>query len=237
MQYLSLGEIDVEVVQKSIKNIHLSVYPPVGRVRVAAPTGMELDTIRIYVISKLPWIRQQQKKFLGQEREAPRAYVNRESHYFLGKRYLLKVVAHDAAPLFRVKQSSIEMFVRPSLDQDKRHAAMDEWYRSELKALIPPLIEKWEKIMGVSVASFGIKRMKTKWGTCSIASRRIWLNLELAKKPFACIEYIVVHEMVHLLERNHTARFVALMDGFLPEWREVRVELNRLPVGHWDWGY
>ncbi len=237
MQHLSLGEIDVEVVQKSIKNIHLSVYPPVGRVRVAAPTGMELDTIRIYVISKLPWIRQQQKKFLGQEREAPRAYVNRESHYFLGKRYLLKVVPHDAAPLFRVKQSSIEMLVRPSLDQDKRHAAMDEWYRSELKALIPPLIEKWEKIMGVSVASFGIKRMKTKWGTCSIASRRIWLNLELAKKPFACIEYIVVHEMVHLLERNHTARFVGLMDAFLPEWREVRVELNRLPVGHWDWGY
>lgn len=237
MQHLSLGEIDVEVVQKSIKNIHLSVYPPVGRVRVAAPMGMELDTIRIYVISKLPWIRQQQKKFLGQEREAPRAYVNRESHYFLGKRYLLKVVPHDAASLFRVKQSTIEMYVRSGLDQDKRHAAMDEWYRSELKALVPPLIEKWEKIMGVSVASFGIKRMKTKWGTCSIASRRIWLNLELAKKPFACIEYIVVHEMVHLLERNHTARFVALMDAFLPEWREVRVELNRLPVGHWDWGY
>lgn len=237
MQQLSLGEIEVEVVLKAIKNIHLSVYPPHGRVRVAAPLGMDLDTIRVYTISKLPWIRQQQRKFQGQARETERAYVERESHYYLGKRYLLKVVHHDAPPMVRVRQRTLELHVRAGLDRDKRQAIMDDWYRNELKSLLPALIAKWEGIMGVSVAECGIKRMKTKWGTCSIASRRIWLNLELAKKPHSCIEYIVVHEMTHLLERNHTARFLGLMDGFLPGWREVREELNRLPVGHWDWGY
>ena len=157
--------------------------------------------------------------------------------YFLGKRYLLKVVPHDGTPLFRLRQSTIEMHVRPSLDRAKRHAAMDEWYRAELKGLIPSLVEKWERIMGVSVAEWGIKRMKTKWGTCSIASRRIWLNLELAKKRFPCIEYIVVHELVHLLEPTHNAQFIEQMDRFLPDWRSRRDQLNSSPLANETWTY
>ena len=237
MNKLVLGEISIDVELKDIKNIHLSVYPPIGRVRIAAPSRMNLDTIRIYAISKLSWIKKQQKKFQAQVREVPREYLTKEGHYYLGTRYLLKVIEHDAPPAVSIKHKTIQLFVRPGTDIQKKHAIMDEWYRAQMKELVPPVIAKWEKVMGVSLNEFGIKKMKTKWGTCNIEAKRIWLNLELAKKPFHCIEYIIVHELVHLLERNHNDKFVAYMNHYLPEWKHLKNELNKLPVSHRDWEY
>jgi len=237
MDQINLGEITVDVILKDIKNIHLSVYPPLGHVRIAAPIRMSLDTIRIYAISKLGWIKKQQQKFREQIRETPREYLNKESHYFLGKRYQLRVTEHDAPPKVQLKHTTIDLYIRPESDIQKKHAVMEQWYREQLKALVPSIIEKWEKIMGVSPNEFAIKRMKTKWGTCNRDAKRIWLNLELAKKPYHCIEYIVVHEMAHLLERNHNSNFVAIMDNYLPEWKQLKTELNRLPVSHEDWEY
>lgn len=237
MEQLKLGNITVDVVQKNIKNIHLSVYPPTGRVRISAPNRIGLDTIRVFVISKLSWIKKQQTRLRNQEREAQREFINRESHYFNGKRYLLKVTERDAAPKVVLKHSTIELHVRPETDAMKRKSILDEWYRRKLKETVPSLIEKWEKKINVQVNEFGIKKMKTKWGTCNIKAKRIWLNLELAKKPPECLEYIVVHEMVHLLERNHSDKFIALMTEFMPKWRFYKDELNRLPVTHVDWNY
>lgn len=237
MSEIQLGDITVEVTQKDIKNVHLSVYPPFGKVKIAAPERMELDTIRIYAISKLSWIRKQQAKMISQKREAPREYITKESHYFQGKRYLLKVTEHNAAPLVKQIQSQLELYIRPGTSTEKKKEILEEWYRSQLKIIVSKYIAKWENTMNVSVSEFGIKKMKTKWGTCNIEAKRIWINLELAKKPTECLEYIVVHEMVHLFERNHNTRFVALMDNYLPNWRELKVELNKLPVSHVDWGY
>ncbi len=237
MEQIKLGDIVVDVELKDIKNVHLSVYPPKGRVRIAAPMRMTLDTIRIYAISKLSWIKKQQQKFQAQVREAPREFLTKEGHYYLGSRYLLKVIEHDAPPVITVKHKTIEMRVRPNTDLQRRQALMDEWYRTQLKQLVPQIIAKYEKVMGVRVSEFAIKKMKTKWGTCNREAGRIWLNLELAKKPFQCIEYIVVHEMVHLLERNHNEKFIAYMNRFLPEWKELKNELNKLPVSHREWEY
>ena len=198
---------------------------------------MDLDTIRVFAISKLNWIKKQQAKLKNQEREAPREFLNRESHYFKGKRYLLRIIEQDAAPMVELKHSKIKLFVRPQTSKEKMKYILDEWYRSQLKTSLPALIEKWEKKMHVRVNEFGIKKMKTKWGTCNRAAKRIWLNLELAKKPAECLEYIVVHEMVHLLERNHNDRFIALMNEFMPKWRFYKEELNRSPLRHENWGY
>ncbi len=237
VQTIDLGEITAEVIQKDIKNIHLSVYPPSGRVKIAAPFRMDMETIRIFAISKLSWIKRQQAKLRNQEREAPREYISSESHYFLGKRYLLKVVERDSKPSVAIKHDNLILQVKPDTNAEQRQILLQEWYRAQLKALVPHYIAKWEKIMGVQVSEFGIKKMKTKWGTCNTAAKRIWINLELAKKPLECLEYIVVHEMVHLLERSHNARFIAYMNQFLPQWRNLKEELNRLPVSHLDWGY
>lgn len=237
MQEIQLGDIIVEVTQKDIKNVHLSVYPPFGQVKIAAPDRMDLDTIRIYAISKLSWIRKQQAKIKAQKREAPREYLTKESHYYLGKRYLLKVIEHHSSPMVKLKHNTIELYIRPETEIAKRKEILDDWYRAQLKELVPKYISKWEKSMEVKVKEFGIKKMKTKWGTCNIEAQRIWLNLELAKKPIPCLEYIIIHEMTHLLERNHNTRFIALMNGFLPNWKDIKEELNRLPVSHTEWGY
>ena len=237
MLEIQLGDITVEVTQKDIKNVHLSVYPPFGKVKIAAPNRMDLDTIRIYAITKLSWIRKQQIKIKSQKREAPREYLSKESHYYLGKRYLLKVIEHHAAPMVKLKHNTIEMYIRPDTNTAKRKEILDEWYRAKLKSMIPVIISKWQPVMAVEVKEFGVKKMKTKWGTCNIAAQRIWLNLELAKKPSSCLEYIVVHEMTHLLVRNHNSKFVALMNKFMPNWKEVKEDLNRLPVSHTEWGY
>jgi predicted metal-dependent hydrolase len=237
MEKLNLGDISIDVELKDIKNIHLSVYPPSGRVRIAAPLRMNLDTIRIYAISKLGWIKKQQQKFREQVREAPREYLTKEGHYYLGKRYLMKVIECDAPPFVKLKHDIIELNVRTGKDSLKRQEIMEQWYREQLRTVAMPVIAKWEKVMGVSLNDLGIRKMKTKWGTCNREAKRIWLNTELAKKPFHCIEYIIVHELLHLLERNHNSNFIAYMDRFLPEWKLLKNELNQLPVTHSDWGY
>jgi predicted metal-dependent hydrolase len=237
MQQISLGDIRIDVVHKNIKNLHLSVHPPAGRVHISAPLRMDLDTIRVFAVSKLGWIKKQQKKLLEQEREAPRDYINRESHYYLGKRYLLDVIEWDAPPKVVLNHETIQLYVRNNASVEKKMEVMDAWHRQQLKTIIPDYIAKWEKRLKVEVNEFGIKKMKTKWGTCSREAKRIWLNLELAKKPLECLEYIVVHEMAHLIERHHNDRFISLMNHFLPKWRFVKEELNRLPVGHIDWIY
>jgi predicted metal-dependent hydrolase len=232
-----LGDIAVDVVQKAIKNIHLSVYPPHGKVRIAAPLHMELDTIRVFAISKLGWIKQQQEKLRGQARQSRREYLDRESHYVWGKRYLLKVVEHHAPPDVTVTHGKLVLHLRPRAGQEKRQSVVDEWLREQLKAEVLRLMEKWAPHIGVAVPKFTARKMKTKWGSCTPAANSILVNLELAKKPLECLEYIVVHELTHLLEPSHNARFIALMTQFMPKWRHYRDELNRLPVRHEDWAY
>lgn len=234
---MKLNDLDVEVIHKNIKNVHLSVYPPDGKVKVSAPVSMTPDIVRVFVIAKLGWIKKQQTKLRLQEREAPREYIDRESHFVWGKRYLLKVDEKDASPSVELKHSRMLLSVHPGTCSEKKRAILEAWYRNNLKQAIPALIEKWQLRMGVSVQKFYVQRMKTKWGSCSVHSGSIRINTELAKKPLACLEYIIVHEMTHLLEPTHNSRFIALMDQFMPKWRFYRDELNRLPVRHEDWGY
>ena len=234
---LQLGDIAVDVVRKDIKNLHLSVHPPTGRVRIAAPMGMNADAIRVFAISKLGWIKQQQRKLQDQDREPPREYLDRESHYLWGKRYLLKVLEIDGPPRLEIDHRRILLVVRPGAGAEKRREIINAWYRDHLRQAIPPLIARWEPVIGVKVERFFIQRMKTKWGSCSPVAGHIRLNAELAKKPKECLEYIVVHEMTHLLESTHNPRFVSLLDRFMPKWRFYRDQLNRLPVRHERWGY
>ena len=234
---IHLGDMAVDVVRKDIKNVHLSVHPPTGRVTIAAPTRMTLDTIRVFAISKLAWIRQQQRKLQAQERETPREFLPRESHYVWGRRYLLTVIEGDQPATVTLSHSRIVLRVRPGADRAKRQAILDEWYREQIKKAVPPLVAKWEPLMDVKVARIHVQRMKTKWGSCNAAAGAIRLNTDLAKKPRECLEYLVVHEMAHLREPTHNARFVALMDRFMPKWQSFREALNRLPVRHEHWGY
>jgi predicted metal-dependent hydrolase len=237
VQQLDLGGIAVDVVFKDIKNVHLSVYPPTGRVRISAPSRMSLDTIRVYAISKLAWIKEQQRKLREQERETPREYVDRESHYVWGKRYLLTVCEAEQAPAVELTHSRMHLRVRPATDGTRKREIVGEWYRQQIKGAVPALLAKWEPRLGVRVNRFFVQRMKTRWGNCSPRTGNIRLNAELAKKPPECLEYIVVHEMAHLLEPTHNARFVGLMDRFMPQWRHRRELLNQLPVHHEEWGY
>ncbi len=234
---IELGDIAVEVVKKDIKNLHLSVYPPAGRVRISAPLRMNLDTIRVFAISKLGWIKQQQKKLQEQERETPREYLDLESHYVWGRRYLLEVIEGEESPAVELNHSRMRLRVRPGTREGKKQGVVEEWYREQLRQAVPPLLAKWEALIGVKVESFFVQRMKTKWGSCNPDSKTIRLNTDLAKKPPGCLEYIVVHELVHLLESKHNERFLTLMDQFMPRWRFHRAELNRLPVRHDDWDY
>ena len=234
---IELGGIVLDVIKKDIKNIHLSVYPPSGKVRLSAPARMNLDTIRLFAISKLGWIRQQQKKLCEQERESRREYLDRESHYVWGRRVLLKVVEGDSAPSVQIRHSRLFVHVRPGTDETAREEVVAGWYRQLLKTAVPALIEAWEPRLKVKVSGFYVQQMKTKWGSCNPSSGTIRLNTELAKKPKECIEYIVVHEMIHLIEPTHGLRFIALMDRFMPAWRETRELLNRLPARHERWNY
>lgn len=236
--HLNVSGIRVEVVRKDIKNLHLGVYPPLGRVRVAAPLVVNDDAVRLAVIDKLGWIKRQRAKFAEQPRQSEREMVSGESHYVLGRRYRLRVHEVDAPARVALRGiASLDLFVRPGTRVEQREAVLMRWHREQLNTLIPPLLAKWQPIIGVRAADWGIKKMKTKWGTCTPKARRIWFNLELAKKPAMCLEYIAVHELVHLLERNHTDRFTALMDGFLPNWRVCRETLNAGVLGHEVWEY
>ena len=238
MPKLKVGNLAVEVVRKNIKNLHLAVYPPNGRVRVAVPLRVNNEAVRLAVVSRLGWIRRQQKRLASQDRQSRREFVQRESHYYLGRRYLLNLIIHDGPARVDVNgKPAIDLYVPENANRERREMILQEWYRKELKALIPPLIAKWEPIMGVKVSEWGVRKMKTKWGTCNIEERRIWLNLELVKKPIQCIEYIVVHEMVHLLERHHNEVFNAHMTKLLPHWRSLRAKLNGFPLRHENWEY
>jgi predicted metal-dependent hydrolase len=234
---ITLGDVAVDVVRKDIKNVHLSVHPPTGRVRIAAPQHMSLNTIRVFAIAKLPWIKRQQHKLREQERETRREYLDRESHYVWGKRYLLKVIEADKPPSVELNHGRMILRVRAATDTAKRQAILEEWQREQLRNAVPPLLERWERLIGVPVRRFFVQRMKTKWGSCNHHAGSIRLNTDLARKPKECLEYIVVHEMIHLLEPTHNARFIALMDQFMPKWQSHRDALNRLPVRHESWDY
>jgi predicted metal-dependent hydrolase len=235
---ITVGGLTVEVVRKNIKNLHLGVYPPNGRVRVAAPLVVSDEAVRLAVIGKLGWIKRQQAKFEAQPRQSQREMVNGESHYFLGQRYRLRVLAYTGPPRIRCSGADfLDLFVRPETTVEQRQRVLEDWYREQLRGRIPALLEQWQPVLGVAAAEWGIRKMKTRWGSCNIRARRVWFNLELAKKPARCLEYVVVHELVHLLERNHNARFKALMEQHLPTWRACREELNRAPLGHDKWQY
>lgn len=232
-----IGDITVDVVLKDIKNIHLSVYPPQGSVRVAAPLHTDLETLRVYLISRMDWIRKQQSKFHNQQRESQREYINRESHYLWGNRYLLEVREENTLPTVQVGHSQILLIVRPGATAETKENILSAWYRNELRSVVIPQIEKWQPILGVQVNRCIIQHMKTKWGSCTPQTRNIHINTELAKKDRQCLEYVLVHEIVHLIEPSHNRNFTRIMDQFLPQWRFLRDELNRAPLGHVDWEY
>jgi predicted metal-dependent hydrolase len=235
---LVIGGIPVQVIRKDIKNLHLSVYPPDGHVRVAVPEHMTDDNIRLAVIFRLSWIKQQQASFQAQPRQSEREMVTGESHYVFGKRYRLEVIERRGRHEVMIKNNStLQLFVNPGTSTQNRTLVLTEWYRKQLKARIPDLLTHWEPLIGKQVSAWGIKKMKTKWGSCNISQRRIWLNLELAKKPIECLEYVLVHELVHLLERYHGDRFKAYMDKYLPQWQRDRDILKRELLGSEDWNY
>ncbi len=233
-----INGIAVEVVSKDIKNLHIATYPPAGHVRVAAPLRLSAEAIRLAVISRLGWIRRRQAAFNNQVRQSQREMITGESHFFQGRRYRLDVIKQDEPSQVKVRnKTKLELRVRPGTNRQKRKDILDHWYRLNLREQITDLIAKWEPVVGVSVAACGIQKMKTRWGSCNTSAKRILVNLELAKKPPSCLEFIVVHEMVHLLERNHNDRFVACMDRFMPQWRLNREVLNRAPLAHDEWRY
>lgn len=228
--HIRLGELNITVTFKAVKNVHLSVYPPEGKVTLVAPTGTRLEVARAYAVSKLRWIRQQQAQLLAQARETPRQFVTRESHYIWGRRYLLTVVERDASPGVKMDHRRITLNVRPEMDAAKREAIYQRWQRSLLHEAIPPLIAHWEQRIGVKVEGYFLQRMKTKWGSCNHQRAHIRLNTELVKKPLDLLEYVIVHEMTHLIEPTHSERFIALLDQHYPSWREARSGLNELPL-------
>jgi predicted metal-dependent hydrolase len=233
---LIVGDLRIEVVRKPIKNLHLGVYPPDGRVRVAAPLALSDAAVRVAVVGRLAWIRRQQQAFANQERQSEREMVDGESHYFLGQRYRLDVVATKGKGTVTLRGGhTMELHIRPELETKERERVVQTWYREQLQALVPPLLDKWQPLLGVEVGSWGIKRMKTKWGSCNADAGRIWLNLELAKKPHECIEYVVVHELAHFRVRHHDAAFQALLDRHLPSWRSTRDLLNATPLANSSW--
>lgn len=235
---IQIAGMAVEVVRKEIKHLHVGVYPPAGRVRVAAPRRFDDEAVRLAVVSRLGWIRRKQKGFVGQDRQSQRELVTGESHYFQGHRYLLALKECDGASQVRlVGKSSMELRVPPGFDHAQRDAVLQRWYRRQLRALLPALLGKWEPRIGRAVSEVRIKKMKTRWGSCNASARRVWLNLELIKKPVRCLEYVLVHELVHFHERHHNDRFLEWMDTLLPAWRVHRDELNRAPLAHEEWTY
>lgn len=233
---IQLGEVSIAVTRKAVKNVHLSVHPPLGRVTLVAPTETRLEVARAYAISKLGWIRDQQTKLLGQARETTRQFIERETHTLWGRRYLLSVVEKEAKPAVTLDHRRITLAVRPGSTLAKREEVMDEWHRALMHQVVPALIRKWETKLGVKVAGYFLQRMKTKWGGCNHRAGNIRLNTELVKKPKDLLEYVVVHEMLHLIEPTHSERFAALLDQHYPTWRDARAELNELPLTAESWG-
>ena len=233
--YLTVRGIDIDVIYKDIKNLHIGVYPPFGRVRVAAPERLTEEAIRLAIVQRLSWIKKQQDRLRSAERQSAREMVSGESHYVWGSRLRLEIIEQPGRSKIETSGSKLRLFVPPGTEPDQRRRVLDAWYRRQLKALIPDLIPKWEPIVGKEVTGWTVRRMKTKWGSCNPKSGRISLNLELAKKHPGCLDYIIVHEMIHLRERKHGDRFTALMDDYLPNWRALRDQLAETPLAHEEW--
>ena len=232
----TISDLDIYTVRKDIQNIHLSVYSPNGRIRVAAPLSTTDEKIRLVVLSKIAWIKKQQAKFLEQDCEPKREYVSGESHFLMGKRYLLNVTQKNAKPMIMIKRTSqIEMCIRPNSDIEKREKLMNNFYRLELKKQVIPLLEKWKRTTGIEIKELKIRKMKTRWGSCNPKQKRVWLNLELAKKPLHCIEYVLVHELAHIVEKKHDAKFKSLMTSFMPNWKQYKHELNYAKLSYSKW--
>lgn len=229
-EVIRLGDLRIEFTRKSVKNVHLSVHPPGGRVTLVAPTGTRLDVARAYAITRLRWIRDQQTRFRSQAREAPRKFVERETHHVWGRRYLFAVRHKDAKPAVVLDHRRITLYVRPGSSTAKRAKVIHDWHKKLLHEALPPLIRKWERKLGVKVTAYYLQRMKTQWGSCNHCARTIRLNTELVKKPKDLLEYVIAHEMLHLLEPTHSERFVDLLHAHFPGWREARAELNELPI-------
>jgi len=234
--YMTIRGIDIDVVYKDIKNIHIGVYPPMGRVRVAAPQRLDDENVRLAVIQRLPWIKRQRQQLQDAERQSVREMVTGESHYVWGVRHRLKVIERPGRAHLEVDGDRLLLYVPPHTSAEDRLGLLQRWQREQLRQRIPDLISKWEPIVERTVPRWSIRRMKTKWGSCNRESGHIWFNLELAKKHPDCLEYIVVHEMAHLVERHHNDRYTTLMDKLLPRWRAHREELNRSPLAHEEWG-
>lgn len=230
MERITIANIEIELTFKSIKNIHLSVHPPMGNVTVSAPLHVDKDIVKVFLIGKLGWIRKERTKFLNQPREAEKLFISRESHYFFGKRYLLNAVDNTLSTKVVLKHNGIDLVTPSNSSIEYRQKVLYNWYRRELRKVLGEMINHWEVRMNVRSESFGIRKMKTKWGSCNNKDGNLWFNIELVKKPKVCIEYIVVHELVHLLERNHNKHFVLLMNRFLPDWKERKRQLNELPL-------
>jgi hypothetical protein len=236
-QQIVVSGVTVQVIRKAIKNLHLGVYPPNGRVRVAAPLRVSDNAVRLAIVDKLGWIKRQRAKFESQPRQSIREMVSGESHYVFGRRYRLRVIHDPGRAMVKTRGRWMEMHVPQGASAAKRSRLLQGWYRERLRERALPLVLKWQHAIDVHLADWGIKRMKTKWGTCNPSAGRIWLNLELAKKPVQCLEYLIVHELVHLVERTHNERFIALMDEHLPNWKARRMLLNAQPLAHDTWGY
>ncbi len=232
---IQLGEIAIAVTRKDIKNVHLSVHPPDGRVTLVAPIATRLEVARAYSISKLGWIREQQQKLDNQARETPREFIERESHYLWGKRYLMTIDYRETKPCVSLDHKRITLTVRPGSDRAKRQMVVHAWHKTLLHKAVPPLVGKWERKLGVTVAAYFLQRMKTKWGSCNHRAGHIRLDTELVKKPRELLEYVIVHELAHLIEPTHTERFLAILDKHYPSWREARAELNELPLAAEEW--
>lgn len=233
--YLTVSGIDVDVVYKNIKNLHIAVYPPMGRVRVAAPERLDDDQVRLAVVSRLSWIKRQRDQLQAAQRQTVREMVTGESHYVWGSRLRLKVVERPGRSHIETDGDRLLLYAGADTTAEQRREVLDRWYREQLRRAIPDVIEKWERRMRVTVPKWSIRRMKTKWGSCNRETGHIWFNVELAKKHPECLEYIAVHEMTHLRERSHGPRFTRLMDGYLPDWRAGRDRLNESPLGHEQW--
>jgi len=232
MKQITIDGITLELAEKNIKTIRLTIYAADGKVRVSAPARVSEDAVRKFVISKLPWIKKRLLKFEGAVIPSESEYRNRESHFFQGKRYILNVIETEGRTKAEVRGDYLDLYVKPGAGLEKRHKVMDAFYRSEMKKQLTGIVAKWEKKMGISAGEIRIRQMKTRWGSCSIKKKKIWLNLELAKKPLPCLEYVVVHEMTHYFERLHNSSFKKILSSYLPDWKLLRDELNRGPLGN-----
>lgn len=225
-EQLTINGLAIDVIRKKIKNLHLSVHPPHGHVRVSVPLYVNNEAVRQAIVARFDWIKYQQAKFENLAPIVVREYLTGESHFFQGRSYVLNVIEHSSIPKVVVGETTLDLYVRSGSDAAKRQQVLQTWYRQQLQSQIPALIAKWQPVMGVHVADWGVKQMRTRWGTCNIRDRRIWLALELAQKSAPCLEYVVIHEMTHLLERYHNDRFKAYMTKFMPNWQSVKQELN-----------